>query len=225
MQRPIINSRRRAQSRNLDKIREDGSLSGPSSRLPSIDECNASSYDFLNASSVSFHAPKTISSPPVVTTTNPPAKPIKPSKYAKSPVLSSNDPPSDVPITSLTAQPIRQTLESMVKSVSGDSGNDSSAGTAPSQSLDIAQIEQRIRDIYTVHNPDKLAELPMLLQRSRGSEDVLLARIEAKYVYKCPPPNAATSAALPAALGSAATAQIQEITAAKNGPSRAYDER
>jgi len=52
--------------------------------------------------------------------------------------------------------------------------------------IDAASLtyEQRIVDIYTLHNPDKIKDVPMLLQKYAGKEEEMINYLEAKYLSK-----------------------------------------
>ena len=55
------------------------------------------------------------------------------------------------------------------------------AGGAGTQQRDLAMIEAKMTDLYRVHLPSKVGDVPSLLEKYRGKEQEMLSKLEAKF--------------------------------------------
>jgi hypothetical protein len=81
--------------------------------------------------------------------------------------------PLTVPISSGGAKKITSSLESSATST-----------TTPATTMKLAAenaLVEKIKDIYKAHNPEKLSEVPALLQKYQGKHEELLMRLQRKY--------------------------------------------
>jgi len=62
------------------------------------------------------------------------------------------------------------------------------APSSSSSSSSSSSYEARMIAIYQVHNPSKVGDVPMLLEKYKGQEEEVLSRLEAKYGVVAPPP-------------------------------------
>ena len=66
-------------------------------------------------------------------------------------------------------------------SAAASMGSDVFTSDEGDSELDPAAVERYVRDLYTVYNPDKLQEVPEIMERYDGRERLLLKRLASKY--------------------------------------------